>query len=487
MRSHGPEAAIPVTDTSPTPRLRGHLGVRDLVFTVLAYNAPLAIMAGYIPLVIGYGNGVGAPATFAVIGLLLCVFAVGLTAMSHYMRSPGAFYSYITAGIGKPAGLGGAFTAFAGYTAIAISGYAFAGYFFHGSVAPLINAPDLDWWIWSLVMWAACSSLSLFQIDVSAKVLGVAIIAEIVMVVIWDIKVFFDGGPDGIVTSSFSYDSFTTGSVSFALLFGVLCITGFEAVAVFRAETRDPARTVPRATYLSVVTLAGFYCISSIAFLTAFGTGQAAPAAAADPTGSWIASVDTYVGTAAVDVVTVLLVSSGFAAQLATQNISARYLFALGQDGVISRRFAWVHPRFGSPFVAAASVACITLVGFLTAAVLGVEPLVFFPRLAGFGGVCLLTLMTATAAAVFLYFRRNPDHPAGPFQAIITPVLAFAGLGTILFLAVKNMGVIIGSTPGDGKVATAIVALVFLVGIVAALALRSARPDVYARIGSQDL
>ncbi|MDT5018198.1 MAG: hypothetical protein QOD39_4358, partial [Mycobacterium sp.] len=44
------------TDSSPA-HLQGDMGTLKLVMTVLAFNAPLGVMAATVPLVIGYGSG----------------------------------------------------------------------------------------------------------------------------------------------------------------------------------------------------------------------------------------------------------------------------------------------------------------------------------------------------------------------------------------------------------------------------------------------
>lgn len=478
-------AATP--DTAPPPtRLEGNLGVRDLVFTVLAYNAPLAVMAGFVPLVVGYGNGNGAPSTFIAIGILLVTFSVGLTTMSRFMKSPGAFYSYITAGIGRAPGLGGAFAAFTGYTAIAAASCAYGGILANTLIHDTLNGPDVPWWACAITIWAVASTLSLLHIDLSAKVLGVAMVCEVVLVAAWDAKVFLDGGPSGVSMSSFTPSAFTSGSVSFALLFGVLCVTGFEAVAVFREETRDPVRTVPRATYLSVGILAGMYAIGAWAYLTAFGPEEAIVQGASDPSGSFIGSVSQYVGTLAADLVTILLVSSAFAAILATQNISARYLYTLGRDGVLPPRLGAVHGSHRSPYVAAATTALIVIAGFVLPAVGGVDPVVIYASLAGFGGFCLLLLMTTTSISVVVFFRRG-EHTANAFQSVVAPLLAFAGLATILYLASTNMDAVIGGSETAGTIALAIAAGIVLAGVGLAVWYRSSRPATYARIGSQDV
>ena len=186
---------------------------------------------------------------------------------------------------------------------------------------------------------------------------------------------------------------------------------------------------------------------------------NAVAAAAADPYGSFMASVQTYLGTVAVDIVNVLLITSAFAALLATQNIAARYLYTLGEDGVLPRRLGVPHRRFGSPFLASIIVALLCLVGFAVAAIAGIDPLIFYPRMAGFGGICLLTLMTLTAVAVVVYFRRDTSHEANAWQSVISPILAFAGLATILFLAVKNAGAVIGASQTLGWIVAGLAAV----------------------------
>src|SRR5262249_40174529 len=108
--------ATPAVEThaSPPPaesaqRLSGHMGVFDIVFTVLAFNAPLSVFVGFITVIIGFGNGLGAPVTFLAAGGLMALFAVGFAAMGRRLPNPGAFYAYITAGLGRPLGLGSAF------------------------------------------------------------------------------------------------------------------------------------------------------------------------------------------------------------------------------------------------------------------------------------------------------------------------------------------------------------------------------------------
>ena len=77
-------------------RLRvGTVSPVGIVFMVVATAAPLTAMATALPLVVGLGNGVGAPGTYLLVALVLALFAVGYAAMSAHMTNAGAFYAYI--------------------------------------------------------------------------------------------------------------------------------------------------------------------------------------------------------------------------------------------------------------------------------------------------------------------------------------------------------------------------------------------------------
>ena len=49
------------------------------------------------------GNA-GVPLLFLVLGAILALFVTGYAAMSHHVTNAGAFYAYVSKGIGKVAG-----------------------------------------------------------------------------------------------------------------------------------------------------------------------------------------------------------------------------------------------------------------------------------------------------------------------------------------------------------------------------------------------
>jgi len=484
----GDELSSGGDSSAPEPgKLRGNLGAIAIIFTVLAFNAPLGVAGGFVPVVIGNGNHDGAPATFIVIAVMLVLFSVGLLAMSRFMHSCGAFYSYIVAGLGRVIGLGGAYTALAAYTAFCCCGYAFCGLVTRALVADAFPDSHIPWWVWSLMFWVVSAALSLANINLSARILGVALVAEIGVTLIWGLRVFINGGPSGVSLHPLTPSAFFGGgSISVALLFAAMCITGFEAVAVFREEAKDPVKTVRRATYGSVIFMCGFYAFVAWAYLT--GYGPDALAQAADPIGSFKASVRTYAGTVAYDAVSIMLLTSGFASVLANVNIGARYLFTLGGDGVLPRKLGKVHPKQGSPYIAAAVFSTVCLIGaIIIPALAGIDALTVYVDLAAIGGVCLLLLMLVTSVAVPVFFRKTNGHTASAWESKISPIMAAVALAVVFSLSVIHMPDIIGADQTVANTALAVIAFFAIAGIGNALYLRARKPDIFQRIGRQDL
>jgi amino acid transporter len=345
----------------------------------------------------------------------------------------------------------------------------------------------LPWWLYSLLLVAAVGVLGYFRIDLSARVLTVVMIIEIVIVLIFDIAVGVDGGPEGLSTEPFLPSSLTSGSIGVAVLFAVITFLGFEATAIFREETKEPRKTVPRATYLAVAFVGVFYVITTWLLVVAYGPTQVEGAAAANAPGLFGDSMGQYVGVWASDVLSVLVVTSAFAAVLSCQNIIARYGFALGSDGALPAVLGRVHPRHGSPFVSSLVFSGIFLLGVLGFS--GSDPALTYAWLAGAGGFPLLLLMFLTSVAVVVFFRRSREHigDSTAWHTLIAPVLAMVALAAALYLALTNFVLLTGGDRGTAIALQIAIWGVFLLGIVLALYFRAERPEVYARIGRQKI
>lgn len=468
-------------------RLKGRMGVPELVFTVLAFNGPLAAVAGYLAFVIYFG-GIGAPLMLAIGGVINLIFAIGFTTMSRYLPNPGAFYSYITAGLGRVLGLGGAFLAVFAYALVVIGVYAFFGVISNQIVSGTFGGPELPWYLYSFVAWIAISLLSYRNIAASAKTLLVALCIELVVVLVFDAVVLINGGPQGRSLLPFNPTELLQNNIGAALLFSTGLFLGFEATAIFREEVKRPTKTVPRATYAAVITIGVLYVLTSWLLITAYGVDSAAGVAQTDPSGMFINAAQRYLGEVGVDVVSIFLITSTFAALLATSNVLSRYLFSLGKDGVLPKFLGGVHPRHASPYKAAIVVATAMLIGGFAIHFSGVEPGIAYGSLAGVGGFAITVLEAITSVAVLVFFRTKGRNPGlSIWKTAIAPAVGAVGLGAVVYLALTNFPTLIGGSESLAVIFQIITVSVVLAGVVLALIYRRTKPEAYNRIGRQEL
>src|SRR4051794_9182714 len=82
-------------DTAPVPEAIHHhslkvgaIGLAGVLFMAVANAAPITAMTGNVPIALGYGNGIGAPAGFLVATIVLTLFTVGFVRWLATSRRP---------------------------------------------------------------------------------------------------------------------------------------------------------------------------------------------------------------------------------------------------------------------------------------------------------------------------------------------------------------------------------------------------------------
>jgi amino acid transporter len=442
---------------------RNAIGVAGIVFFVVAAAAPLAATLGASPIVFG-SNGVGGPGAYAVAALVLLVFAVGYAAMSRHVTSAGGFAAYIARGLGRPWGFAAAFVALLAYNCMLAGIFGQFGAFANEILLDKLDI-DLSWEVWVAIGVAAVAVLGYNDVRISARVLGVLLIAEVAILLIMDVVILGQGGETGLSLAPFNPDNIFSGAAGVALIFAFSSFIGFEATAVYGEEARNPKRTVPRATYVAIALIGGFYVLTLWSISLGYGVDRVAEAAAADPVAFVFALNDQYVGSFSTDVMNYLVLTSLFAVVLAFHNTLARYLFSLGRADVLPEKLGETHPRHRAPHTASLVQSAITavLVGAFMA--FGADPFLdLFAWLVGLGTLAVLTLMAATALAVIGFFRSS-QLEASPWSTLVAPVLAFGGLATAIYLAIDNFDVLTGVTSGPVTYLPWLIPLAALVGL----------------------
>ncbi|MFF3808645.1 APC family permease [Streptomyces bacillaris] len=469
---------------SATTLRRGTLGTADIAFFVVSAAAPLTVMAGVAPIALLLG-GIGAPVGYLVAGVTLAIFAVGFTTMSRHVRSAGAFYAYITRGLGRPVGIAAALIAMLGYNGMEIGVYGLLG----SATADTSHALwgiDVPWLPVSLLGLALIWYGGFRSIDFGAKVLGVLLVAETGILVLLAGGVLMEGGSsEGLSLASFSADNVFVPGMAAVLACAFAAFTGFESTVIYRREARAPERTVPRATYIAVSFLGLFYAFIVWTVIQAFGDAKVVQAAADDPGGLFFSAITTYVGPWAAGLMHILIVTSVLASLLAFHNAINRYGLALAEEGVLPAALGRVHPRHRSPYVAGAAqtvLGALVVIGF---AATGADPyaqLLLWVNTPGMIGLTVLQLLAALA--VFLFFRRIP-HREGRLRTVVAPLVAAVLLTGAIGLVSYNVDLFTGASTAVNVLLVALVPGVFLLGLLLARRLRRHRPEVYASFAAE--
>lgn len=463
---------------------RKGMGPLELAFFVVAAAGPLLVVAGYTPVAFSVG-GVGAPGAQLIASLILLFFAVGLTRMALRIPNAGAFYAYIGQAFGRPAGGGAALLALVAYSTIAIAEVAVVGVFASAAVKN-ITGVEIAWWVWAFVALAVVGLLGHRQISLSARVLGVALIAEAAILMVLAVPVLINGGPEGFDFSSFTPAAVFAGGgtgAMFAIVFGAFL--GFESTAIYAEEAREPSKTVPRAIYLAVGFLGIFYTFMAWIVFTAFGKSEISAAATEDPVGLVFTALATYVGHPAVVVTEVLLVTSAFASALAFHNTAIRYLHTLGREGILPTASARLHPKHGSPYRANQVQVAITAAVILAFVAAGTKDayLGFFPPLVSAGVLAVILLQTACSAAIVVYFNiRNRDHGLSIWSTLVAPSISLVGLAVASYLVAENFSLLSGQTGYVNAALLTSLPLLVIIGVVRTYVLRSKNPERYQQL-----
>ncbi|WP_053382383.1 APC family permease [Leucobacter celer] len=476
-----------VETAAGSARLRGNLGPIAIVFMVVAAAAPLTILVSSPTNMIN-GNGAGLPVVYFFMPLLLLLFAPGFAAMTRYVPKAGAFYSYVTAGLGRKVGVGAGFVAMTGYLIFQSFVYTLMGLSINETIVGFFGPDSFQppWWVWTIAMIIVVAILGITNIDVNAKVLSFVLIAEVLVVIIMNVAILIQGGipAEGIsITEQFTPEVFFSGSVAISLLFGFSIGLGFEATAIFRDEARDPEKTIPRAIYIAIISASLFYFFALWGFIQGWGTQGIMDLLLTDETAQfWIVyeTAATYVGTVFMQIMQIIALTSMFACVLAYHNISARYLHSMGHS-VLPQKLSFVHPKSGAPYVASLTTTAVGLIIIVLWLLSGIDPYVFFGWEIALGSLALMMVFVLTSIAIFVYFRRNPTNRKNLWVSTVSPLLSFLVFGGIMVNAMVNFSALSGAVDNAllNTVLMILPVVFFLVGVVAATITQRRSPERY--------
>lgn len=443
---------------------RDAVGTIGVIFMAVATAAPITAMVGNVPIAVGFGNGSHAPAGYIVATVVLGLFAVGYATMAKHITSTGAFYGYISHGLGRIVGMASGGLITMAYVVFEPSLIGIFSFFFQNLMSSQLGI-HVHWIIPALVMLALNALLTYFDVNLTAKVLGVFLVTEIVMLSLGALAVLFKGGgPQGFAVAetlnpagAFSPAAGVAGaSAGLGLFFAFWSWVGFESTAMYGEESKDPKRIIPRATMLAVLGVGIFYVFVSWMAIAGTGPQKSVELAQSADTASEIffGPVRSTYGEWAITVFNVLLVTGSFACGMAFHNCASRYLYALGREGLskgLQKTIGATHPTHGSPYIASFVQTGISLVIILAFWAAGMDPYVhMYTLLAILGTMAILIVQSLCAFAVVAYFHFHKNHPSSAhwFKTFLAPLLGGIGMLYVVYLLWVHKDAAAGTASG---------------------------------------
>jgi amino acid transporter len=475
VQHEGTVESVSVASTGVDRLKPNAVGLMGVIFVAVTGAAPISAMLFNVPFATGFGTGLYTPAAFLFATIILTIFSVGYVAMARKIRAAGGFYSFISHGLGRELGMAAGLCGALSYALFEVS--------LLGGFAYFANLNFNDWFGWNIpwplfAFGAALliSVLCYFDVELSVKILGTALIGEVIILTIFDLLVFGQGGSDanGIQFESLNMFKLTDPGVGLAAGVGLFLAfwswVGFEAAPNYAEESKDPVRNVPRATLYSVVGLGIGYVITSLAFVSAFPQATLIKDAQ-NPDGPFFIAMAQYGNEFLKTCMQVLILTGAFACAMAFHNVAMRYFYAMGREGVLPRSFGRTHPTHKSPYIAS-----IAQTGFAVALVLvwaiaagfgdpfDVAYVRIYTMMAVQGVVWILAIQALCALAVIVYHRKH-KHTDSFWVVVVCPVIAILGQVFALYLLFKNIDVLAGTIGYVDAIAP-----IAVVGVIAAIA-----------------
>jgi amino acid transporter len=485
-----------VSQRGDVPKLRKHaVGLLGVLFLTVTGSAPISAMLFNTPIMVGYGQGVGAPAAFIFAAIVLVIFSVGYVAMARKKTTAGGFYSYISQGLGRELGIGTGFGSLLAYSVFEASLCGGFAYFLNLKLAQV--GVNVSWPWLALAMVLIISLLAYFDVRVSSRLLGIGLVSEVVFLLIFDGFMFAHGhiplaaiNPVNAFKALPASKGIVAGAIGIGLFFAFWSWVGFEMAPNYGEESRDPKRNVPRALYISVIGLGIFYTLTSWAPFAGYSTVHAAAAqAVGHPAQYYLGPANAIGGRWLGSILSYLIITGSFACGMAFHNTTARYFYSLGREGLLPRALGRTHPRWRSPHIASITqsvIAAIIVLGF--ALFTGTDNpakqayLQLYGLMAVMGVIVILGVQALVSLSILIYFQRHHEDEVHWWKTIVAPALAFISQAYVVYLLFSNID-FLGSGYGYAKWLGPIDLVVVLIGVAAAFYFKARKPEKYEQAG----
>lgn len=400
-----------------------------------AFLGPLAVFS-LLGLVVANTHGM------ATISYIIALCAMLFTAYSYgqmvkeYPIS-GSAYSYVTRGINPHIGFLTGWTIMIDYMLLPMMNCLLAGIFLNAAV------PSIPAWAVTVAFAIIITGVNVIGIQVTNIVNTVLVVIQLAFVVVFlavAIPYIVNGsGPAALIDGSAIINrmEFTANGGIFPLLTAasLLCLSflGFDAVTTISEETIDPGKNISRA--IIIVCIGAGFIFSLIAYITQLAWPEAWYEFSNPDAGA--SEIMQRIGGNTMQVLfTIVYLLTCLPCALAALTSASRILFSMGRDGVLPKKFAYLHPKFKTPVVGILLMGCICLLGL----VLNLDvasSLINFGALFGF-------ILVNIAVIVHYYGKLKKRGSGATIKYLIVPLIG-ACVNIAVFLSLASSAKFVGT------------------------------------------
>jgi amino acid transporter len=455
MHHEGMVTNVDVSTLENVDKLRSSaVGLTSVLFLCVTGSAPLAVTLFNTPYVGPWGSGEGGPGAFAFATIVLTIFSVAYVQLCLKVRAAGGMYTFVSYGLGRPLGMMSGFSLMVAYTifgAALIGGFAA---FTQNTLSTHLGIDGVPWLVLALLAVAIVMLLGYFDVQISAKILGVALIGELIVIGIFTVGVLVQGGNDGLHPAQMLPWNFHLGvAPGIGVFFAFWSWVGFEAAPNYAEESKDPVRTIPIAVYFSCIGVGILYTVMMWAVVSAYGPGNAMAnamdAGKATLNGKEMAPIDgvhfvtpamnAFVGHFWAAAMDWLIVTGSIACASALSNAGLRYWYAMGREGILPRALGSTHKKHRTPHVAIITIGIINALIILTFWAFNRSSLDMYYWLSVQGVIWIVLVQALTALSCFFYFRRHHADEMNVWKTVAAPWIGFVAQVYVLLLLYGNL------------------------------------------------
>ena len=449
MRSEKSEAGNDLSAFGYKQELKRELSALDLTIYGMLFMGLTGPMLVYVTVAqTGYGM---VPLVYLVGVIAMTFTAFSYSRLSREFPIAGSVFSFVQRGVNPHVGFVFGWIITLGYILIPALAYILSSNWLH-TLFPSVHA-----WVWIALFVVFNTTINIRGITLARWTNICLVVIQVIALTVFFIAayryVFVNGNGLGHLSIKPFYqpEHFTFGVIASSASVAVLSFLGFDAISTLAEETKNPEKSVGRATIASLILIgvlfvsqtymAGLIHINYTDLDVNMGFFDIAREAGGDKVYYLLIFVN--------------ILSTAIAVTLSAQSALSRIIYSMSRDKLLPGSKYWVkiHPKFQTPVNAVLLVAVVSIVAAISI------PLSIQIRLINFGALTSFMMLNLTVA-IYFFFKKKKRGLKNVINYLVFPLAGFlvvayvwSGFDTITYVLGSLwalIGVIIGYVKSNG-------------------------------------